>query len=70
MADIRKLAGLRYCVDLHQRVHQGQNHLLAVGERSDGLREDINGVTENISEGMAVRDWPAALGIVLLFPPC
>ena len=70
MADVRKLAGLRYRVNLHQRVNQSQNHLLAVSERSHGLREDVNGVTENISECRAVRDWTTGLSMALAFTPC
>ena len=42
MANVRKLAGLWYGVDLHQRMHQGQYHLLAVGERGNSLREVMN----------------------------
>ena len=69
MTDVRELASFGYRVDLHQRVHQGQYHLLAVGERRDSFRKFVNALTENISERVAIRDWPAVLGVVLLSTP-
>ena len=43
VANVGQLSGARQCVDLHQRMYQGQHHLLLVRELGHGRRELLYG---------------------------